>query len=49
MGDVIDVLGNMMGIICFIGFVIGCKGIFVGVELYFDFVGCGKNSGDVDR
>ena len=47
-GDIVDVPGNMVGIIRFVGSVQGRKGTFAGVELNQEFAPRGKNSGDVD-
>lgn len=47
-GDLVDVPGNMHGIVKFIGNVQGKNGVFAGVELGEEFPGRGKNSGDVD-
>lgn len=47
-GDTVDVPGNMLGTVRFIGTVQGKRGTFVGVELYPDFASRGKNNGDVD-
>jgi hypothetical protein len=47
-GDLVDVPGNMHGIVKFIGNVQGKKGVFAGVELDEEFASRGKNSGDVD-
>ncbi|KAI0125944.1 hypothetical protein BJ170DRAFT_583670 [Xylariales sp. AK1849] len=48
LGDTADVPGNMYGTVRFVGSVAGRKGTFAGVELHPDFVGRGKNNGDVD-
>ena len=47
-GDTVEVPGNMLGTVRFIGPVTGRKGIFCGVELHPEFASRGKNSGDVD-
>lgn len=47
-GDLVDVPGNMHGVVKFVGTVRGKKGTFAGVELSEEFAGKGKNSGDVD-
>lgn len=47
-GDRVEVPGNMMGMVRFIGSVQGKKGIFTGVELLPEFAARGKNNGDVD-
>lgn len=47
-GDIVDVPGNMHGIVKFVGGVDGKNGIFAGVELSEEFASKGKNSGDVD-
>jgi hypothetical protein len=47
-GDMVDVPGNMYGIVRFIGSVQGKKGLFAGVELSNEFASRGKNNGDVD-
>lgn len=47
-GDTVDVPGNMLGTVRFIGTVAGRKGTFAGVELHREFAARGKNSGDVD-
>lgn len=47
-GDQVDVPGNMVGTVRFIGSVAGRKGVFVGVELHSEYALRGKNSGDVD-
>jgi dynactin complex subunit len=47
-GDVVDVPGNMLGTVRFIGTVQGKKGTFAGVELHREFASRGKNNGDVD-
>jgi hypothetical protein len=47
-GDVVDVPGNMHGIVKFLGSVAGKKGVFAGVELSEEFAARGKNNGDVD-
>ncbi|KAK0733429.1 hypothetical protein B0T26DRAFT_736367 [Lasiosphaeria miniovina] len=47
-GDTVDVPGNMLGTVRFLGSVQGRKGTFVGVELQREFAARGKNSGDVD-
>lgn len=47
-GDMVDVPGNMYGIVKFVGSVDGKKGVFAGVELSEEFAGKGKNNGDVD-
>lgn len=47
-GDTVEVPGNMLGTVRFVGSVGGKKGIFAGVELHHDFAPRGKNNGDVD-
>ncbi|KAI1132052.1 hypothetical protein F5Y10DRAFT_16338 [Nemania abortiva] len=47
-GDQVDVPGNMVGTVRFIGSVAGRKGVFAGVELLSEYAQRGKNSGDVD-
>jgi hypothetical protein len=47
-GDMVDVPGNMYGIVRFLGSVQGKKGLFAGVELSDEFASRGKNNGDVD-
>ncbi|KAH8167190.1 hypothetical protein CIB48_g1046 [Xylaria polymorpha] len=47
-GDQVDVPGNMVGTIRFVGSVAGRKGVFAGVELLSEYALRGKNSGDVD-
>ncbi|KAM3419613.1 hypothetical protein BST61_g2951 [Cercospora zeina] len=47
-GDVVNVPGDMFGIVKFVGSVRGKSGTFVGVELDKDFAARGKNDGDVD-
>ncbi|KAJ4396985.1 hypothetical protein N0V93_001209 [Gnomoniopsis smithogilvyi] len=47
-GDRVEVPGNMLGMVRFIGAVQGKKGIFTGVELLPEFAARGKNNGDVD-
>ncbi|WPH02660.1 dynactin subunit 1 [Acrodontium crateriforme] len=47
-GDVVNVPGEMFGIVRFLGTVRGKSGKFVGVELDPEFAARGKNSGDVD-
>lgn len=47
-GDTVEVPGNMMGTVRFVGPVSGRKGIFAGVELHPEYANKGKNSGDVD-
>ncbi|RDW64002.1 hypothetical protein BP5796_10504 [Coleophoma crateriformis] len=47
-GDIVDVPGNMHGMVKFIGAIPGKKGVFAGVELSQEFAAKGKNSGDVD-
>ncbi|KAJ4422132.1 hypothetical protein N0V82_003215 [Gnomoniopsis sp. IMI 355080] len=47
-GDRVEVPGNMLGMVRFIGGVQGKKGIFTGVELLPEFAARGKNNGDVD-
>ena len=47
-GDVVNVPGDMHGIVKFVGTVRGKSGKFVGVELASDFAARGKNDGDVD-
>ncbi|GAM82754.1 hypothetical protein ANO11243_007400 [Dothideomycetidae sp. 11243] len=48
-GDVVNVPGDMFGMVKFIGSVRGKQGRFLGVELDGDFAARGKNNGDVDR
>ncbi|WYZ34782.1 hypothetical protein EsH8_I_001058 [Colletotrichum jinshuiense] len=47
-GDVVEVPGNMLGTVRFIGSVEGKKGTFAGVELHPEFSQRGKNSGEVE-
>ncbi|KAI1312567.1 hypothetical protein F5Y03DRAFT_241085 [Xylaria venustula] len=47
-GDQVDVPGNMVGTVRFVGSVAGRKGVFAGVELHSEYALRGKNSGDVD-
>ncbi|KAJ3571638.1 hypothetical protein NPX13_g5309 [Xylaria arbuscula] len=47
-GDQVDVPGNMVGTVRFVGSVAGRKGVFAGVELHSEYAVRGKNSGDVD-
>lgn len=47
-GDVVNVPGDMHGIVRFVGVVRGKAGTFAGVELSRDFAHRGKNDGDVD-
>ncbi|KAL0938946.1 cap-gly domain containing protein [Colletotrichum truncatum] len=47
-GDVVEVPGNMLGTVRFIGTVQGKKGTFAGVELHPEFSQRGKNSGEVE-
>ncbi|KAI0397889.1 hypothetical protein F5Y17DRAFT_454770 [Xylariaceae sp. FL0594] len=47
-GDQVDVSGNMVGTVRFVGSVAGRKGIFAGVELHSGHASRGKNSGEVD-
>ncbi|KAF2970915.1 hypothetical protein GQX73_g2687 [Xylaria multiplex] len=47
-GDQVDVPGNMVGTVRFVGSVAGRKGVFAGVELHPEYALRGKNSGDVD-
>ncbi|CAN8099138.1 unnamed protein product [Discula destructiva] len=47
-GDTVEVPGNMLGMVRFVGTVQGKKGVFAGVELLPDFAARGKNNGDVD-
>jgi hypothetical protein len=47
-GDLVDVPGNMHGMVKFIGSVQGKKGVFAGVELSEEYASRGKNNGDVD-
>ncbi|KAI1176743.1 hypothetical protein F4777DRAFT_239952 [Nemania sp. FL0916] len=47
-GDRVDVPGNMVGTVRFVGSVAGRKGVFAGVELNSEYAQRGKNSGDVD-
>jgi dynactin complex subunit len=48
-GDLVDVPGDMYGVVKFVGKIKG-KGptMFAGVELASEFAGRGKNDGDVD-
>ncbi|KXH67947.1 CAP-Gly domain-containing protein [Colletotrichum salicis] len=48
LGDVVEVPGNMLGTVRFIGSVDGKKGTFAGVELHPEFSQRGKNSGEVE-
>lgn len=47
-GDTVEVPGNMLGMVRFVGSVQGKKGVFTGVELLPDYAARGKNNGDVD-
>ncbi|EJT78585.1 hypothetical protein GGTG_03684 [Gaeumannomyces tritici R3-111a-1] len=47
-GDSVDVPGNMVGTVRFVGSVGGRRGVFAGVELHPEFALRGKNNGDVD-
>lgn len=47
-GDTVDVPGDMLGTVRFVGTIPGKKGTFAGVELSPDFATRGKNDGDVD-
>lgn len=47
-GELVDVPGNMHGVVRFVGSVQGKMGRFAGVELSEEFALKGKNSGDVD-
>jgi hypothetical protein len=47
-GDLVDVPGNMHGVVKFLGNVRGKNGTFAGVELSEQFASRGKNNGDVD-
>lgn len=47
-GDTVEVPGNMLGMVRFVGSVQGKKGIFTGVELLPEYAPRGKNNGDVD-
>lgn len=47
-GDAVEVPGNMMGTVRFVGSVQGKNGTFAGVELDEHFAARGKNNGDVD-
>ncbi|KAI0972558.1 hypothetical protein F4678DRAFT_43089 [Xylaria arbuscula] len=47
-GEQVDVPGNMVGTVRFVGSVAGRKGVFAGVELRSEYALRGKNSGDVD-
>ncbi|KAI1203785.1 hypothetical protein F5X97DRAFT_1367 [Nemania serpens] len=47
-GEHVDVPGNMVGTVRFVGSVAGRRGVFVGVELHSEYALRGKNSGDVD-
>ncbi|KAI0400317.1 hypothetical protein F4802DRAFT_500564 [Xylaria palmicola] len=47
-GEQVDVPGNMVGTVRFVGSVAGRKGVFAGVELLSEYALRGKNSGDVD-
>ncbi|KAI0508378.1 hypothetical protein F5B22DRAFT_403098 [Xylaria bambusicola] len=47
-GEQVDVPGNMVGTVRFVGSVAGRKGVFAGVELHSEYALRGKNSGDVD-
>lgn len=48
LGDVVNVPGDMYGMIKFVGSIPGKKGTFVGVELSDSHASKGKNNGDVD-
>lgn len=48
LGDQVDVPGNMVGTVRFVGSVAGRKGVFAGVELNPEYAPRGKNSGEVD-
>lgn len=48
LGDQVDVPGNMVGTVRFVGSVAGRKGVFAGVELNSEYAPRGKNSGEVD-
>ncbi|KAI1263118.1 hypothetical protein F5Y18DRAFT_142291 [Xylariaceae sp. FL1019] len=47
-GEQVDVPGNMVGTVRFVGIVAGKKGLFAGVELNQEFAARGKNNGEVD-
>lgn len=47
-GDMVDVPGDMYGVVKYLGNVQGKKGAFVGVELSGEFAAKGKNSGSVE-
>ncbi|KAI3329175.1 hypothetical protein HD806DRAFT_481922 [Xylariaceae sp. AK1471] len=47
-GEQVDVPGNMVGTVRFVGSVAGRKGAFAGVELHSEYALRGKNSGEVD-
>ncbi|KAI1356528.1 hypothetical protein F5Y01DRAFT_309937 [Xylaria sp. FL0043] len=47
-GEQVEVPGNMVGTVRFVGSVAGRKGVFAGVELRSEYAMRGKNSGDVD-
>lgn len=47
-GDMVNVPGDMYGVVKFVGTVKGKNGRFVGVELDKSFAARGKNDGDVD-
>jgi hypothetical protein len=47
-GDQVDVPGNMVGTVRFVGSVAGRKGTFIGIELQSEYALRGKNSGEVD-
>ncbi|KAI0200071.1 hypothetical protein F4808DRAFT_176537 [Astrocystis sublimbata] len=47
-GEQVDVPGNMVGTVRFVGSVGGRRGVFAGVELLSEYAPRGKNSGDVD-
>ncbi|KAK4226134.1 Tip elongation protein 1 [Podospora fimiseda] len=47
-GDIVDVPGNLTGVVRFVGSVGGRNGTFAGVELLPEHAARGKNSGDVD-
>lgn len=48
LGDMVNVPGDMYGIVKFVGPVRGKQGKFIGVELASEFAARGKNDGDVD-
>lgn len=47
-GEQVDVPGDMVGTIRFVGSVSGRKGVFAGVELQPEYASRGKNNGEVD-